>query len=53
MELAYCRYTSGFVVYFIGGYLLYSSFYAAIGAAVNEIKPILNSFNAHNHAAYT
>ncbi len=26
----------GFVVYFIGGYLLYSSFYAAIGAAVDN-----------------
>jgi ABC-2 type transport system permease protein len=27
---------SGFLVYFIGGYLLYSSFYAAIGAAVDS-----------------
>ncbi len=27
---------AGFVVYFIGGYLLYSSFYAAIGAAVDN-----------------
>jgi len=27
---------SGFVVYFIGGYFLYSSFYAAIGAAVDN-----------------
>jgi ABC-2 type transport system permease protein len=26
----------GFVVYFIGGYFLYSSFYAAIGAAVDN-----------------
>ncbi|MFE3848911.1 ABC transporter permease [Flavobacterium sp. LB3P45] len=26
----------GFVIYFIGGYLLYSSFYAAIGAAVDN-----------------
>ncbi len=27
---------SGFIVYFIGGYFLYSSFYAAIGAAVDN-----------------
>jgi len=36
LNLPYLEMTLLFVLYFIGGYLLYASFFAAIGASVNE-----------------
>jgi ABC-2 type transport system permease protein len=36
MEFTIASILIGFVIYFIGGYFLYSSFYAAIGAAVDN-----------------
>ena len=39
-----------FVVYFIGGYFLYSSFYAAIGAAVDNETDSLNLAHRDAHA---
>jgi ABC-2 type transport system permease protein len=44
-----CSILIGFVVYFIGGYFLYSSFYAAIGPLL-IIKPIHNNFSTHHYA---
>ncbi len=35
-NLPYAEMTICFVLYFIGGYLLYASFFAAVGASVNE-----------------
>lgn len=36
INLPYAELGTCFVLYFIGGYLLYASFFAAIGASVNE-----------------
>lgn len=36
LNLPYAELGTCFVLYFIGGYLLYASFFAAIGASVNE-----------------
>ena len=36
MNLPYLEMSVMFVIYFIGGYLLYASFFAAVGASVNE-----------------
>lgn len=36
VNLPYAELTILFILYFIGGYLLYASFFAAIGASVNE-----------------
>ena len=36
LNLPYAELGVCFVLYFIGGYLLYASFFAAIGASVNE-----------------
>lgn len=36
INLPYAELSTCFVLYFIGGYLLYASFFAAIGASVNE-----------------
>ena len=36
LNLPYWEMAIMFVIYFIGGYLLYASFFAAVGASVNE-----------------